>query len=399
MATGQKECIYIRMHSFHFYDMTTLKLSDIVGIINKKFPFSLAEEWDNVGLQLGDPTAEVTRIMVALDPLPQVITSALDHHCNLLVTHHPLIFSPLHQITSSTSTGASILKAAQGNLALLAMHTNYDIAAEGLNDLLASKIGLEHTRPLKVTGRDHLVKLVVFVPEEHLTTVRTALLPHAESIGNYRDCSFSSAGEGTFFPLEGAQPTIGVVGQQCIVAEQRLELMVRHDLLPKAIRVLLAVHPYEEPAYDCYPLLNEAPPLGLGRIGSLAEPVPLAAWATEVAHQLGCKSIRFVGEPSRLIKKIALCSGSGASLLRDAIRSGADLLLTGDIKYHEAREAESQGLALVDAGHFGTEALMVSDIRDFLDNALTQAGHCVEIFRADCEQDPFKTIINHGTQK
>jgi len=387
------------MHSFHFHDMTALKLSDIAGIINKKFPFALAEEWDNVGLQLGDPTAEVSRIMVALDPLPQVIASALDQRCNLLVTHHPLIFSPLHQITSSTSTGASILKAAQGNLALLAMHTNYDIATEGLNDLLASRIGLEHTRPLKVTGRDKLAKLVVFVPEDHLRVVRAALLPHAESIGNYRDCSFSSSGEGTFFPLEGAQPTVGVVGQQAAVAEQRLELMVRRDLLPKAIRTLLAVHPYEDPAFDCYPLLNEAPPQGLGRIGSLAEPLPLAAWTTEVAQQLGCESIRFVGEPSRMIKKIALCSGSGASLLRDAVRAGADLLLTGDIKYHEAREAESQGLALVDAGHFGTEILMVSAIRDFLEKALIQAGYCVELFSADCEQDPFKTIINHGTRK
>ena len=386
------------MHSFHLYGMTNPKLSDIAGIINKKYPFSLAEEWDNVGLQLGDPTTEIRRIMVALDPLPQVIASAINNNCDLLITHHPLIFSPLRQITSSTSTGSSILKAAQSNLALLAMHTNYDIAQDGLNDLLAKRIALGQTRPLKITGRDELTKLVVFVPQEQLEKVRTALLPHAESIGNYQECSFSAAGEGTFLPLAGAQPAIGTIGKRKKVEEQRLELLVRRELLPKAIRVLLSVHPYEEPAFDCYPLLNEAPPKGLGRIGSLTEPVRLADWASNLAERLKCSSVRFVGDPATMIQKIALCSGSGASLLRDAVRAGADLLLTGDIKYHEAREAEAQGIALVDAGHFGTEILMVAAIRDFLGNSLNNAGYAAEILTADCEQDPFITITRHDNR-
>ena len=386
------------MHSFHLYGMNKPKLSDITGIINKKYPFNQAEEWDNVGLQLGDPATEIARIMVALDPLPQVITSAINTNCDLLITHHPLIFSPLRQITTSTSTGNSILKAARANLALLAMHTNYDIAAEGLNDLLAKRIGLGNTRPLKITGRNELTKLVVFVPQEQLETVRTALLPHAESIGNYRDCSFSAPGEGTFLPLDGAQPAIGTIGKLENVAEQRLEILVRRELLPKAIRTLLAVHPYEEPAFDCYSLLNEAPPKGLGRIGSLAEPVRLADWSAKLTQQLGCEALRFVGDPTRMIQKIALCSGSGASLLRDAIRAGADLLLTGDIKYHEAREAEAQGLALVDAGHFGTEILMVEAIQDFLNTALNQAGYTAEILTATCEQDPFITITRHDNR-
>lgn len=380
------------MHSFHLYGMTNPKLSDIAGIINKKYPFSLAEEWDNVGLQLGNPATEITRIMVALDPLPQVITSAINSNCNLLVTHHPLIFSPLRQITTSTITGSSILKAAQCNLALLAMHTNYDIAQDGLNDLLAKRIGLEQIQPLKITGRDELIKLVVFVPQEQLEAVREALLPHTESIGHYQDCSFSAAGEGTFLPLAGAQPAIGTIGKREKVPEQRLELLLRRDQLSKTIRTLLAAHPYEEPAFDCYPLLNESPPNGLGRIGSLTEPVRLSDWATGLTRQLDCDTVRFVGDPARMIKKIALCSGSGASLLRDAVRAGADLLLTGDIKYHEAREAEAQGIALIDAGHFGTEIIMVTAIRNFLNNALHQAGHTIEILTADCEQDPFRTI-------
>lgn len=374
--------------------MNKLIISDIVGIINKKYPFALAEDWDNVGLQLGDPSSEVTRIMVALDPLPHVIATALDRQCQLLVTHHPLIFSPLRQITASSSTGKSLLKAAQGGLSLLAMHTNYDIAHDGLNDLLSSRIGLTQTRPLKITGHNELVKLVVFVPTEQLASVRTALLPHSESSGNYRDCSFSAAGEGTFLPLDGAQPAIGMIGRLEVTPEQRLELLIRRDQLPKAIRAMVSAHPYEEPAYDCYPLLNEAAPIGLGRIGSLPQPVTLSDWASTVARQLGSESIRYVGESSRLIKKIAVCSGSGASLLHDALRSGADAFLSGDVKYHDAREAEAQGLALVDAGHFATEILMAESIREFLERSIIQAGHSIEVISAENEQDPFKTITD-----
>jgi dinuclear metal center YbgI/SA1388 family protein len=387
------------MHSFHLPDMTKPKLSDVVGIINKKYPFNLAEEWDNVGLQLGDPATEITRIMIALDPLPQVIESALNKNCNLLITHHPLIFSPLHQITTSTTTGRCLLQAAQAGLSLLAIHTNYDIAEEGLNDLLATRIRLENTRPLKITGQNELIKLVVFVPTEQLAMVRAALLPHAESIGTYQDCSFTASGEGTFLPLEGARPTIGVIGRQETVSEQRLELLLRRDQLSKATRTLLAVHPYEEPAFDCYPLLNQSSPRGLGRIGNLTEPAKLSDWANTIGQTLRCDAIRYVGNPDQMIKKIALCSGSGASLLREAVRAGADLLLTGDIKYHEAREAEAQGIALIDAGHFGTEILMAKAVRDDLDSALTKAGYCVELFCADCEQDPFRTITYQALPK
>ena len=377
------------MHSFTLYDMKQPIVSDISGIINKNYPFALAEEWDNVGLQLGEPTAVVKRIMVALDPLPEVLDEAIERNCDLLITHHPLIFSPLRQLTSTTTTGSSILKALRANLSLIAMHTNYDIADNGLNDLLARRIGLEQTRPLKITGRAELIKLVVFVPDEKLEAVRGALLPHSESLGNYRDCSFTTAGEGTFLPLKGAQPAIGSIGKQERVVEQRLELLVQRSRLSRAIKDLLAAHPYEEPAFDCYPLLNEASPVGLGRIGTVSRPVTAREFALDVARQLGCAQVRLVGEPSRAVRKIALCSGSGASLLRDAVRAGADLLLTGDVKYHEAREAEAQGIVLLDAGHFATEQIMAAEVRNFLETALSQAGYQVELLTAGCEQDPF----------
>lgn len=369
--------------------MRSLKVSDVVGIINKKFPFACAEEWDNVGLQVGDPAGEVTRIMVALDPLPEVLDQALESGCQLLITHHPLIFTPLRQVTSATVAGRLVLRAASSGLALIAMHTNYDIAVDGLNDLLAQRLGVQETRPLKVTEQDQLVKLVVFVPADHLESVRQALFEHAAAIGNYRDCSFSAPGEGTFLPEAGAQPAIGAVGRLEKVSEQRLELLLHKADLPRAIRTLLAVHPYEEPAFDCYPLLNQGATRGVGRIGRLAEPCRLEEYARLVCQRLGCKTVRTVGAADRVVRKVALCSGSGGSLLRDALRAGADLLVTGDLKYHEAREAEAAGMALLDAGHFGTEIIMVEALCEMLRNVVAAQGYDVEIVRADREQEPF----------
>lgn len=373
--------------------MNTPKISDIIGIINKKFPYSLAEDWDNTGFQLGDAAAPADRIMVALDPLPAVIDQALAGNCHLLITHHPLIFSPLRQITTASTTGRLLLKAATGGLALLSMHTNYDIAADGLNDLLAARVGLQNIRPLKITGRDELVKFVVFVPTDHLEPVREALFDYAESLGSYRNCSFSAPGTGTFLPLAGAQPAIGSIGTLETVAEQRLELLVRKDRLPRLIRALRSVHPYEEPAFDSYPLLNDTPAHGLGRIGTLPEPSALAVLAEQVALKLGCPAVRTVGDPTRPIRTIALCSGSGASLLRDAARSGADLLLTGDVKYHDAREAEMLGIALLDAGHFGTERLMIAAVTSFLEHALVRSGFSATVTATASETDPFTTAL------
>lgn len=373
--------------------MNKPRISDVVGMINKKYPFGLAEDWDNTGFQLGDPATVVEKIMVALDPLPEVIEQAIAAKCQLLITHHPLIFSPLRQITPATTTGRLVLQAAASGLALLSMHTNYDIAVGGLNDLLAERIGLQDVKPLKITGHEELVKLVVFVPADHLDTVRDRLFEFAETQGNYRNCSFAAGGEGTFLPLEGAQPAIGTIGVLEKVAECRLELLVRKERLSRAVRTLLAVHPYEEPAFDCYPLLNESLSHGLGRVGRLCRPVPLRELADSVGKTLGCSAVRIVGDPSRPVQKIALCSGGGASLLRDAVRAGADLLLTGDVKYHEAREAEMQGMALLDAGHFATERIMVEAVRAFLEEALSRNGFGAELHTAANETDPFTTVI------
>lgn len=367
------------------------KTSDVAGIINKIAPTALAETWDNSGLQVGDPTAEVNRIMIALDPTPSVIDSAITSSCQLLVTHHPLIFKPLKSISTATTLGASIQTAIKAGLSILTLHTNYDIASGGLNDLLAAKIGLSSSIPLKVTTTCELVKLVVFVPVDSIKQLRSALFRFAATQGNYRDCSFAADGLGTFTPLEGAEPFTGVVGEMAEVKEERLELLIPRTQLPGAIKALLAQHPYEEPAYDIYPLINNGEKMGLGRIGRLPQSVSLAEYADQIRGVLSAPMLRYVGNPAAMISKVALCSGSGASLLGDAARLGADLLVTGDVKYHEARAAEELGLALIDAGHFPTEIIMVHEIMARLSRDLVKNGYTdchVEACRT--EFDPFR---------
>ncbi len=354
-------------------------------------PPGLTETWDNSGLQVGDPTASISRIMVALDATPAVIESAISSACQLLITHHPLIFKPQKSISTATSQGKSIHAAIRGGLAIVSMHTNYDIATGGLNDVLAARLGLEACQPLQVTARQELVKLVVFVPEDHLERVRTALFFCAEQLGAYRDCSFAAPGEGTFTPQAGALPFIGTVGQLERVAERRLEFLTDRTSLPRAVKALLAAHPYQEPAFDIYPLLNEGSPLGLGRIGRLPAPVSLAEYAARIGADLRAPGLRYVGDPAMMVSKVALCSGSGASVMRTAARAGADLLVTGDVKYHEARDAEELGMAVIDAGHFPTEIIMVPAVSERLAGMLAAAGYqgC-DVLACDLETEPFR---------
>ncbi|HEY6007060.1 MAG TPA: Nif3-like dinuclear metal center hexameric protein [Geobacteraceae bacterium] len=372
--------------------MITPKVSDILGIINKLAPPRYAEEWDNVGLQVGDATSPAERIMVALDPGREAIAAAVSGDCRLLLTHHPLIFSPLKRVVATDHVGSAVALAIRHDLAVVALHTNYDIAAGGVNDLLAARLGLQSSVPLKVTGREELVKLAVFVPRSHEQQLLAALFPFCGFIGNYRDCSFRTAGIGTFTPLEGAAPFIGETGRRSEVEESRLEVLLRSEDLPAALSALRGAHPYEEPAYDLYQLLNRGTARGLGRLGVLAEATTLERFAAEVKERLGAAGVRYVGAPGRRVRKVALCGGSGASFIREALFQGADVLVTGDLKYHEARDAEALGMAVVDAGHFATERPMVEGLAVQLREQLAVRGYGAEVLMFTGEREPFSYV-------
>ncbi|NVO00453.1 MAG: Nif3-like dinuclear metal center hexameric protein [Geobacteraceae bacterium] len=368
------------------------KLSDIIGIINKIAPPSLAEDWDNVGLQVGDPSATIDRIMVALDPVQEAIDAAIDNSCQLLLTHHPLIFKPLKRISTADETGRLIHKAIANRLAIVSLHTNYDVVQNGVNDLLTEALGMTGCKPLKVSHHEELVKLVVFVPLSHHETVMNSLIPFCCQEGNYADCSFTTSGLGTFRPLDGSSPYIGTTGKRECVEESRIELLITKTDIQAALKSMRRSHPYEEPAFDIIPLLNKGKASGIGRIGNIATASTLKDFSERVKVALGTPAIRIVGNPERLVSKIAVCGGSGAFLLRDAAREGADLLLTGDIKYHEAREAGFLGIALIDAGHFPTEKLMIEGLSLQLEAEIKKRRLDVQLCRCTTESDPFRVI-------
>lgn len=372
--------------------MQTPKVSDIIGIINKIAPFSLAEEWDNAGLQVGDPAMPVERIMTALDPCREAVKAAIAQDCRMLLTHHPLIFNPVKRISLSEQTGSLIALAVKHDLAVVSMHTNYDIAEGGLNDLLAERLGVGSCAPLKMMDAQELVKLSVFVPSERSEALLEALFPFTAAIGNYSDCSFRSEGVGTFMPLEGAKPFLGRIGERASAAESRVEVLLRKSDITPALAAMRKAHPYEEPAFDLYPLLNRGEARGLGRIGELPDISTLAAFAAQVKERLGAGSVRVVGDPAQRVKKVALCGGSGASLMREARFQGADLLVTGDVKYHEARDAQALGIALIDAGHFSTEILMVEGAADRLRQEMEKRRFKGEVKAFDGEREPFSSI-------
>jgi len=366
------------------------RIQDLIGLVHKLYSPELAEDWDNVGLQVGDPGASLERVMVALDPSLSAIQAARDAGAQALVTHHPLLFRPIKRLTPEDAVGQALWTAVRDGVAVISAHTNLDCAADGLNSWLATRLGVQESLPLKSVAGDYL-KLVVFVPAGHEQSVAEALFSAgAGQIGNYGECSFRSRGEGTFRPGPGTTPFIGTVGQREQLEEVRLETIVPKRKLVRVLEKLQKAHPYEEIAYDLVPLQNQVPGAGLGRIGRLQQKLTLDAFAATVKETLDCDHLRLIGPANRTIHKVALCGGSGAGLLHTAHRQGADVLVTGDVKYHDARQAEELGIALIDAGHFATEKLMIDQVADALREA-AQQHHWEIVFEAYAgEEDPFR---------
>ncbi len=373
-------------------NQSIVRIHDLVGLLNALYPPALAEGWDNVGLQVGDPRAQINKVLVCLDPSEPALQYALDQGAEALLCHHPLIFKPLYHLTPNDETGRILFSAVQQGVAIIAAHTNLDRADNGLNDWLAAALGLREYRPL-LEGDDPLVKLIVYVPAGYEGQVAEALFKAgAGQIGNYDSCSFRSEGIGTFRANDGCSPFMGKVGERSSVRELRLETVVPQGLLSRVVECMVRAHPYEEVAYDLVPLANRRKEVGLGRIGCLTQTTTLADFATTVKEALQIETLRVVGNNQGLVTKVAVCGGSGASLLKEAARQGADVLVTGDVKYHEARTAASLGLALIDAGHFATERLMVGHLAKVMGQAAAARGLNIEFLEMKGEKDPFKTV-------
>lgn len=369
-----------------------VRIQDIVGLLNALYPPVLAEEWDNVGLQVGDPTATVSHIAVSLDPSPVAVDEAIRLGAEMLVCHHPLIFRPLKQVTTKDETGRLVGTALRGGLAIMSAHTNLDRAHNGLNDWLAQLLDLEETTPLE-TPAGLMFKLVVFVPVGHEDVVAEALYEAgAGHVGAYDRCSFRSAGNGTFRPSAGTSPFVGQPGEDKSVDELRLEVLVPKEVLSRVVTRLIKIHPYEEVAYDIVPIANIRTDVGLGRIGRLSRATSLDDVLLQIKSALQITTLRVAGSREGKVKKVAVCGGSGASLLHAASRQGADLLVTGDVSYHDARKAEELGLTVVDAGHFATEYIAVEQLTRTLKTEVKARGFDIEVSAVTGELDPFRTV-------
>ena len=361
----------------------------VINALDALAPVRLAEKWDNVGLLVGSPNQSVNRIVVSLDVNHSVIDFAEKTGANLIVAHHPVIFKPITAIRQDTPQGELLYRLIQQDISVIAAHTNLDAARGGVNDALAHAIELKDTAPLTSIQGEQLYKLAVFVPEDYLEQIRSAIgSAGAGHIGQYSNCSFSAKGEGTFLPLMSAKPFIGTNGELEKVSEYKLETIVPESLCRKVIARMLSAHPYEEVAYDLYKLENTATLEGQGRIGRLPLPVCLRQFAEIVKAKLKANIIKTVGNPESVIQTVALCGGSGAEFISMAKQAGADVYLTGDIKYHDAQQALSLGLSLVDAGHFSTEVLVIKRLVEYLSTCSQGQQWGIQVYAAP-EADVF----------
>ncbi|VVS94381.1 Nif3-like dinuclear metal center hexameric protein [Desulfoluna spongiiphila] len=372
-------------------------VSEIISMMEELAPSSLAEDWDNVGLQVGRTDRTVTRIHIALDPTPEVVAKACDDGAEMLITHHPLIFAPLKNLDLATPLGEIIARSVSSSLAIYSAHTNLDSAPDGLNDAFSRMIGIDPSGPLVPSVDSETVKLVFFVPEEYRHKVMKALFSGgAGAIGKYSCCSFSSAGRGTYMPSGDAEPFEGSAGKMSCVDEVRVEAVVKRSRLDHVLSVVREVHPYETMEYNIYPLLRtadaDASGAGLGRVGALAAPMTLAELAQRVKEVLGLPAVKMVGDPGMTIRRAAVCTGSGASLMKAFYRSGADVYVSGELKYHDAHTVLEKGKGLVDAGHFGTEHFACGLLARALKEKIRERGLAVEVVASDIEKDPFAFV-------
>lgn len=370
-----------------------VKCQTLISLIEEFAPKNLAEDWDNIGLQIGDPAAEVSKVMLTLDVNLDVALEAAEAGVDLIISHHPIIFKPMKNIRYDLPKGKLVGTLIQKGINVYAAHTNLDSAPEGVNAVLGTTLGLKDLQVLAPSSEEKLCKLVVFVPVGYEDAVLEAMSKAgAGCIGKYSECSFQIPGTGTFRPLPGAEPFTGEVGKLERTSEIRLETILPQKYLSRVIKAMEKAHPYEEVAYDLLPLLNKGPVHGLGRVGKLAEPMTLKNFAARVKTALGLETLRIGGDQDKIIKKVALCGGSGASLASKAAFAGADVLLTGDIKYHEGQDLLAGGMTFIDAGHYATEQVIVPVLKEFLTGKIQENKYGIEVIMSNVNTNPFRDI-------
>ncbi len=340
-----------------------MKIIDLINIIDRIAPFFLQLDFDNSGVQYADLEESINKLLICLDVTPEIIKEAVEQRCNTILSHHPLFFRPFNKITKQSNPIAFQLISNRINL--IAAHTNYDLAENGLNDYVGKLLNLKKIDCLEQSS-ENILKLAVYVPEKHQDILLNALFKAgAGKIGNYDETSFSFQGEGSFRPIEGASPFMGKIGKRELAKEIKIETVFQERHLNKIIDTIYKNHPYEEPAYDIFPLKSHTK-AGIGLIARLSSEQNIENILIRTKNSLNIPYLRIVKANEQKIKTIALCTGSGGSLIDKALKKKVDLLITGDVRHHEALTAKEMGLNIIDIEHFYTERYFVTAIKEQL---------------------------------
>ena len=361
--------MHFKKRSAFFFEMTG---KEIIKYLEEWAPKGIAWDKDNVGLQVGDPEIKIKNVLLSLDLKEEVIESAIKENCNLIITHHPLLYYPLKNLDFSKSSRAKMIeKLIKNNITLYSAHTNLDFTKHGVSYQLAKRLLLKNIRFLKNLSENQ-IKLVVFVPESHVNKVAEAIHKSGGGlIGEYSHCSFRTSGTGTFKGSNESNPTIGKKGKVEFVEEVKLEVLVDKWRLNQVLNEMKKAHPYEEVAYDIYSLKNENANYGIGAIGELSDSIDTNDFLGFVSSKLKTSTLRYTNSKKKKIKTVAVCGGSCGDLVDEAIKQNADAFVTADLKYHTFQDAEGK-ILLIDAGHYETEIPILDEIKKRLESLLNE---------------------------
>lgn len=342
-----------------------MKIVDLIAVIEKYAAPELQEDYDNAGLIMGNPAWHCSGVLCTLDVTIATLKEAKENNCNLVITHHPIIFRGLKRINENTYVEQVIIEAIKNDIAIYAAHTNLDNIILGVNGMIAKKLGLKNIIILQPKNK-MLRRLITFAPIEKAEHVRNAVFAAgAGQIGKYSECSFNSNGTGTFKANEGADPYVGNVGERHHENETKIEIVYPFYLEDQVVKALINNHPYEEVAYDIFTMDNVHFGIGAGIIGELQEAKTEKDFLKFIKETFGASGIRHTDLLGKPIQKIAVCGGAGSFLIKKAAQMGADIYITADIKYHEFFDAQGS-LVVADIGHYESEQFTVDLFHDLL---------------------------------
>ncbi len=365
-----------------------MTISEIIFPLEKFAPTAYQESYDNCGLLTGNANWQCTGVLATLDVTEAVVLEAKQKKCNLIVAHHPIIFSGLKKITGKNYVEQTIIAAIKNDIAIYAIHTNLDNVIDGVNNAIADKLGLTN-RAILQPKQNLLSKLIVFVPETHLNVIRDAMFAAgAGEISNYSECSFNTKGIGTFKGNENTNPYLGKVGERTEEQEIKVEVIIPNYLQRIVVSKMVAAHPYEEVAYDVVPLSNTYQQVGSGLVGELESGIDESEFLNLLKTQFNLKVIKHTALSNKKVKRIALCGGAGSFLTKAAIASGADVYVTSDIKYHEFFDAENK-ILLADIGHWESEQFTI----DLIMHIITPKSPTFAVLKSKVNTNPVHVFV------